>query len=320
MAANDSPRPRAAGAGVEQGDLFVSVAPGGRAAHRRPLMLVDGSSLLYRAYFGVPNTMRAPNGHANNALRGFLDSLARLVDLRRPRALAVATDRDWRPQWRVEAVPSYKTHRLDLEPQPDLDRQIEAFDEVMAAAGIPAIGADGFEAEDIIATLAAPAPPPVEIVTGDRDLFALVRDPDVRVLYLQRGDPQVVDEAFIEAKYGIPGRLYGDFALLRGDPSDGLPGVSGVGEKRAAQLVRQHGGIPGLITAGVLAPPAVAYLETVSRVMLPSAEVPLEEIDLDRPPQMEEAAAKTLAEAWGIVSPMGRLRAALQRARVSGSN
>src|SRR5262249_38592924 len=159
-------------------------------------------------------------------------------------ALAVAVDDDWRPEFRVAALPSYKTHRVagpDDEPDP-LAPQEGVGREGLSAPGIAVVGARGFEGWDVVATPPAPAPPPVEIASGDRDLFALVRDPDVKVLYPLRGVSTLleVDEAEIVRRYGIPGRTYGDFALLRGDPSDGLPGVPGIGEKTAAALIARY--------------------------------------------------------------------------------
>src|SRR5439155_1580567 len=195
-----------------------------RARRRRApmLMLIDYSSLLFRSFHTIPESVPM------HAVYGFLNMLARLVTDRRPDRLGIAVDEDWRPAFRVEALPAYKAHRVSDEPDPIAPE--EAFGrEVLEALGVAVVGAEGFEAEDVIATLAARAREPVEIVSGDRDLFALVRDPDVRVLYPLVGVTKLlhVDEAEITRRYGIPGRAYGDFALLRGDPSDGLPGVPG---------------------------------------------------------------------------------------------
>src|SRR5689334_5449989 len=199
------------------------------------LMLIDYSSLLFRTFHTIPSSVPM------HAVYGFLNMLARLIVDRRPEQLAVAVDDDWRPEFRVAAIPSYKAHRVSDEPDP-IEPQEALGREVLAALGIAVVGAEGFEAEDVIATLAARAAGPVEIVSGDRDLFALVRDPDVRVLYPVTGVTKLleVDEAEITRRYAIPGRAYGDFALLRGDPSDGLPGVPGIGEKTAAKLVAEQ--------------------------------------------------------------------------------
>ena len=202
-------------------------------------LMVDGSSLIFRAFFGVPQTVKGPSGISVNAIRGFMDYLSRFITDRRPRRLVVATDEDWRPQFRVDAIASYKTHRTAEPIPPDLEVQMAPIMEVLAAAGIPAVGAPGFEAEDVIASLVKRVSGRIEILSGDRDLFALVHDPDVMVLYPERrGEISVIDEAEITRRYEIRGRLYGDFAILRGDPSDGLPGLPGVGAKKAAALAR----------------------------------------------------------------------------------
>jgi 5'-3' exonuclease len=240
-------------------------------------LLVDGSSLIFRAFFGVPQTVVGPDGSPINAVRGFLDYLARFITERRPIHLAVATDEDWRPAFRVDAIPSYKTHRTAEPIPPLLEPQMPIIMEVLAAFGIAVVGAAGFEAEDVIASLVRFAEGRVEILSGDRDLFALVRDPDVVVLYPQsRGEVQVVDEAEIERKYGIPGRSYVDFAILRGDPSDGLPGLPNVGEKKAAALIHRHGSIEGVLWDGNLTEADVDYVQRAIKVVPPVATIPLE--------------------------------------------
>jgi 5'-3' exonuclease len=240
-------------------------------------LLVDGSSLIFRAFFGVPQTVVGPDGSPINAVRGFLDYLARFITERRPIHLAVATDEDWRPAFRVDAIPSYKTHRTAEPIPPLLEPQMPIIMDVLAAFGIAVVGAAGFEAEDVIASLVQFAEGRVEILSGDRDLFALVRDPDVVVLYPQsRGEVQVVDEAEIERKYGIPGRSYVDFAILRGDPSDGLPGLPNVGEKKAAALIHRHGSIEGVLWEGNLTEADVDYVQRAIKVVPPVATIPLE--------------------------------------------
>ena len=243
-------------------------------------LLVDGSSLIFRAFFGVPQTVVAPDGRPVNAVRGFLDYLARFITDRRPVHLAVATDEDWRPAFRVKAMPTYKTHRTAEPVPPALEPQIEIAMEVLGAFGLAAIGAPGYEAEDVIASLLKFAKGPVEILSGDRDLFALVRDPDVVVLYPQsRGEFLVVNEAEIERKYGIPGRCYADFAILRGDPSDGLPGLPNVGEKKAAALIQRHGSIEGVLWDGNLSEDDIDYIQRAIKVVRPVATIPLERPD-----------------------------------------
>jgi 5'-3' exonuclease len=221
-----------------------------------PLMLLDTASAYFRAFYGVPETLTAPDGTPVNAVRGLLDMITRLVRARHPAQLAACLDVDWRPAFRVAAIPSYKAHRArpdgSEEVPPALAAQVPIIEEVLAAAGIPLAGAAGYEADDVIGTLAARSAGAVEIVTGDRDLFQLVDDQRrVTVIYTARGLTRldIVNEAEVTARYHIPGRSYADFAVLRGDPSDGLPGVPGVGEKTAAALVRTFGTVDAMLTA-----------------------------------------------------------------------
>ena len=220
------------------------------------LMLLDSASMYFRAFYGVPDTVTAPDGTPVNAVRGLLDMITRLVRARHPARLVACMDADWRPAFRVAAIPSYKAHRANpdgTEQVPEaLTVQIPVIVDVLAAAGVAMAGASGYEADDIIGTLAARAEEPVEVVTGDRDLFQLVDDArQVRIVYIARGVArfEVVDEAAVTAKYQIPGRAYAAFATLRGDPSDGLPGVPGVGEKTAAALVRVFGTVEAMLAA-----------------------------------------------------------------------
>jgi 5'-3' exonuclease len=220
------------------------------------LMLLDSASMYFRAFYGVPETMTAPDGMPVNAVRGLMDMIARLVRARQPGRLIACLDESWRPAFRVAAIPSYKAHRANpdgSEQVPDgLTVQIPVIMDVLAAAGVATAGAAGYEADDLIGTLAAGADQPVEVVTGDRDLFQVVDDDrQVKVVYIARGlaNLEVMDEAAVTAKYGIPGRSYAAFAALRGDPSDGLPGVPGVGEKTAAALVRVFGSVEAIVAA-----------------------------------------------------------------------
>jgi 5'-3' exonuclease len=280
-------------------------------------LLIDGSSVMFRAFFGIPLTMKAPNGQPVNAVRGFLDMLARLVTDRNPNGLVVATDEDWRPAFRVDVLPSYKTHRLERgNMPPELEPQEPIIREVLAAIGVEVVGAAGFEAEDVIASLLPLVSGKVEIVTGDRDLFALVRDPDVTVLYTQQGIGKllVVDEAEIEKRYAIPGRSYGDFAVLRGDPSDGLPGVPGVGEKTAAQLVRRFKDLDGVIASGRLSATANAYIQKARRVGVPVATAPVKKPTAIRLVEAHDPKAlAVLNETYGIKGSTDRLLEALAR-------
>jgi 5'-3' exonuclease len=275
-------------------------------------LLVDGSSLIFRAYYGVPNSVRSPDGRPVNGVRGFLDVLARLLTERRPARLAVASDEDWRPRFRVELLPSYKSHRTAEPIPPELEPQMPVIHELLDAIGVDFLGAPGFEAEDVIATWTALASGRIEIVSGDRDLFALVRDPDVRVLYPEKGGMAVVDEAEIERRYGIPGRSYADFAVLRGDPSDGLPGVPGVGAKKAAELVRRHGGVEGIVAEGRLTEADREYLRRAIAVVRPVTDVPVRLPEGRRPswPAQPEQLAE-LARRHGVESACQRLLKAL---------
>ena len=276
-------------------------------------MFVDGSSLIFRAFFGVPTTMRSPDGKPINAVRGFMDRLATLITERRPARLAVASDEDWRPRWRVELIPSYKAHRVAEPIPPQLEPQMPIIHDVLAAAGVDFVGVADYEAEDVIATWTAQADDQtVDIVSGDRDLFALVRHPYVRVLYPERNGLTAVDEAEVARRYGVPGRLYSDFAILRGDPSDGLPGLVGVGDKKAAELVTRYDGIEGLLAAGRLRDSEREYVNRARRVVPPVAELPigLPPGRRERYPDDPEQVVK-MAEQYGLTGPFERLLRAL---------
>jgi 5'-3' exonuclease len=295
-------------------------------------MLLDTASLYFRAYYGVPDSVTAPDGTPVNAVRGLLDFISRLVDDYRPTHLACCWDNDWRPQWRVDLIPSYKAHRVeyvvagapDVEEVPDpLEVQVPVIVDVLDAFGIAIVGADGYEADDVIGTLATDAGMPVEIVTGDRDLFQLVDDPaEVRVLYTARGvgRHERVTNDVVRAKYGVDAHQYADFATLRGDSSDGLPGVAGVGEKTAATLLGRFGSVSALREAALdpdtdLAPgprrkilDAADYLEVAPTVVAVARDLDLGNPDLRLPRTPADPASLTaLAERWGLSSPIARL-------------
>ena len=240
-------------------------------------LLVDGSSLIFRAFYGVPSSIRSPDGKPVNAVRGFMDRLARLVNDRRPGRIAVASDEDWRPRWRVDLIPSYKAHRVAEPVPPALEPQMPIIHEVMEAVGIDFIGVADYEAEDVIASWVAqlPAGTRVDIASGDRDLFALVRGSEVRVLYPEKNGLAEVDEAEVERRYGIPGRSYADYAILRGDPSDGLPGLPGVGDRTARELVRRYGSVAGVMEQTRLRDADREYLTRAARVVPPVADIPV---------------------------------------------
>lgn len=278
-------------------------------------LLIDGSSLIFRAFFGVPATVRAPDGRQVNAVRGFLDILTRLLYARRPARLAVASDVDWRPQRRVDLVPSYKAHRVAEPVPPDLEPQLPLVEDVLRAIGVDFVGAPAMEAEDVIASWVEQLEGArIEIVSGDRDLFGLIRDPDVLVLYPEKGGMAEVDEAEVTRRYGIPGRAYADFAVLRGDPSDGLPGVAGIGAKRAAELVTRYGGVRGLLESGRLGAADAEYVERALQVVLPHAPrpVPVPEGRRQSHPADPEA-ARLLRDELGLGGSLDRLVEALQK-------
>jgi 5'-3' exonuclease len=223
------------------------------------LLLVDAASLYFRAYHGVPESITAPDGRPVNAVRGFLDMAATVASRRHPDRFVACLDADWRPDFRVALVPSYKAHRVargggELIPA-GLVPQIPVLLDVLTAIGLAAAGCVGFEADDVIATLAARDRDRVEVVSGDRDLFGVVTD-RVRMLYVGRGvaKMQVFGPAEVREKYGVAAAHYADFATLRGDPSDGLPGVAGVGERTAAALVERFGSVETILAAAMDGP------------------------------------------------------------------
>jgi 5'-3' exonuclease len=275
-------------------------------------LLVDGSSLIFRAFYGVPQTTRAPDGTLTNAVRGTLDTLARLITERRPRRVAMATDEDWRPDWRVELLPSYKEHRTAEPVPPALEPQMPVIMECLAAVGIDAVGVAGYEAEDVIASLVSRVETPIEIYSGDRDLFTLISDRDIIVLYPEKAGLAVVDEEEVARRYSIPGRAYADFAILRGDPSDGLPGVAGIGAKKAADLVRRYGSVAAMLEAGIFRSADAEYLEKARRIV-----PPVSDLDINVPPGRRDrrpddpARVEQLGRQYGIESSFQRLLKAL---------
>ncbi|HET7139099.1 MAG TPA: 5'-3' exonuclease [Arthrobacter sp.] len=225
------------------------------------LMLLDTASLYFRAFYGLPDTIRRPDGTPVNAVRGLLDMIARLTTDYGATHLVACWDDDWRPHWRVELIPTYKSHRVaeivshapDVEVVPDaLEAQIPMIRHVLNLAGIAVVGAAEHEADDVIGTYASHADVPVDVVTGDRDLFQVVNDGrQVRVIYTARGmrNLEVVTDAVVVGKYRVLPDQYADYATLRGDASDGLPGVAGIGEKTAASLLGEYGTLDNLLAA-----------------------------------------------------------------------
>jgi 5'-3' exonuclease len=309
------------------------------------LVLLDGASMWFRSFFGVPSSIKAPDGRPVNAVRGFFDAVATVITQQRPTRLVVCLDLDWRPQWRVDLIPSYKAHRVeqegvgdapDIEEVPDeLTPQVEMIAELLAAFGIPTAGAVGYEADDVLGTLVArESRDPVVVVSGDRDLLQVVADEPVpvRVLYLGKGLAKAVlwgpDE--VADKYGLPvdraGAAYAELAVLRGDPSDGLPGVAGVGEKTAATLLAEHGSLEAVRQAAADPKSGMAkgirtkltnatdYLDVAVPVVRVATDAPVTfSTTDDRLPLAAEDPARVadLAAAYGVGSSIARLQKAL---------
>ncbi|MCB7135565.1 5'-3' exonuclease [Cellulosimicrobium marinum] len=313
------------------------------------LLLLDTASLYFRAFFGVPDSIKAPDGTPVNAVRGLLDMIATLVTDRRPRRLVACWDDDWRPAFRVEAIPSYKAHRVarevpgttGVEEVPEkLVAQVPVIVDVLAALGVARVGVPGFEADDVIGTLtarevargagsAAEGDARVEVVTGDRDLFQLVDDAaGVRVLYPTKGvrNLDVVDQARLAERYGVgSGTAYADMAALRGDPSDGLPGVPGIGEKTAAALLDRFGDLAGVLAARDAGDPgltatqrrrlteAADYLAVAPTVVQVVRDAPAPEVDDTLPTApADPQALEALTERWGLGSSVERVLAAFR--------
>jgi len=276
-------------------------------------LLVDGSSMIFRAYYGVRPTVDGPDGMQVNAIQGFLERLGRLIRQRKPRRLAIADDFAWRPAWRVELIETYKSHRVAEPVPPALEPQIPVIRAILEAVGVDMVGVDEYEAEDVIATWSRLAQGTIEIASGDRDLFALVEDPRVRVLYPEKSGLSVIDEGEVTRRYEIPGRRYADFAILRGDPSDGLPGLKGVGSVTAAGMIRRHGDIAGVLRERQLRDADREYLESAMRVVPPVADLPIELPAGRRDAYpVDPAALQELAGRFGADEPCARLLAALR--------
>ncbi|WP_338747673.1 5'-3' exonuclease [Janibacter alittae] len=302
------------------------------------LLLLDSASLYFRAFYGVPARTTGPSGTPTNAVAGFLDMIATLVTRYRPTHLAACWDDDWRPQWRVDAIPTYKEHRVaedaaDGEAVPDeLEPQVPLIAAALEAIGIPRIGAADYEADDVIGTLAMRyrGQMPVDVVTGDRDLFQLVDDASgTRVLYTARGgvrQPDVITQSFLADTYGVPtGEAYLDMAALRGDTSDGLPGVKGIGDKTAASLIRDFGSLAGVRAAVASGDPRIkgarrtnleaasGYLDVAPLVVRVAHDVPVGDRDLHLPADIADPGAMSrLALEHALTGPFDRVGTALR--------
>jgi len=295
------------------------------------LMLLDSASLWYRAYFGMPDTLLSPSGEPVNAIRGYLDMTAKLISIYKPNRLVACIEGDWRPSWRVDLFPDYKANRLDVEgeeEEPDtLGPQIPILLDLLEAFGIPLVGVDDYEADDVMASYAVTEPGPIKIVTGDRDLFQLVDDQrKIAVVYLAKGiaNHDHVDLKWIANKYDIPGERYALFAMIRGDASDGLPGIKGIGEKGAAIIAKQFTSLPEVMEAAKnederLTPNArkkllesSEYAKIAPKLVHCALDVPLPKLDLripKRPENLDEI--YQYQKDYGLGASIDRLIAAL---------
>lgn len=293
----------------------------------------DTATLYYRAFYAVPESIVAPDGTPSGAVRGFLDMVSAIAKQFPAKQVVFAWDDDWRPQWRVDLVPSYKLHRVaeEASEQPDdafevipdaLSPQIGAISHLLDAIGLPRIGQLGHEADDVLGALVAKSTGRCDVVTGDRDLFQLVSDRDSnRVISITKGvkNLEVVDDAYLQNRYGITGAQYADFSMLRGDPSDGLPGVKGIGEKTAAKLITEHFDVPGLIAAAkddaIAMPPAVrrnilesqVYMKAAGKVVRVKTSAKLPKSLLLPKTIRDPASLALLMNAWGVEKQVARL-------------
>jgi 5'-3' exonuclease len=296
------------------------------------LMLLDSASLWYRAYYGMPDTLLSPTGMPVNAIRGYLDMTARLIGMYSPNRIVACIEGDWRPSWRVDLFPDYKANRLeddsDEEEEPEtLTPQIPVLLDLIDAFGIPMVGVDDYEADDVMATFATNEKGPIRVVTGDRDLFQLVDDKrDIKVVYLARGISQhdLVDTKWVADKYGIPGDRYALFAMFRGDPSDGLPGVKGIGEKGAALIANHFKDVDEAFQAAQKGhealPPALAkkiiageeYLKIAPTLVHCARDVALPKMDIKLPTKPADLSQiYQMKEEYGLGASVDRLISAL---------
>lgn len=294
------------------------------------LLLLDTASMYYRAFHSLPESIQAADGTPINAVRGTLDRISRLIQSQKPNLIVAAWDTEWRPQWRVDLIPSYKTHRIEESQDPgdepsslmpdSLADQIPILEEVLLALGIPVIGHEDYEADDVVGTYSAQHTGITQIVTGDRDLFQLIEDSrNVSVLYTSKGELQQFKEENIINKYGIRANQYAEYAILRGDPSDGLPGVKGIGEKTASTLIRDFESIDNLyisakshdhrikdkIRANLLE--AEDYVQRALKVVPVACNIDIPHIsELDRTSAPVDV-LKTLASDLNLISTMSKL-------------
>jgi len=297
------------------------------------LMLLDSASLWYRAYYGMPDTLLSPTGMPVNAIRGYLDMTARLISMYSPNRIVACIEGDWRPSWRVDLFPAYKANRLedesDVEEEPEtLTPQIPVLLDLLDAFGIPMVGVDDYEADDVMATFAVREKGPIRIVTGDRDLFQLVDDRrDVKVVYLAKGISQhdLVDISWVANKYGIPGDRYALFAMFRGDPSDGLPGVKGIGQKGAALIANNFASVDDALAGAKAGHEALSaslakkiiegadYLKIAPTLVNCARDVAIPSMTIAMPTKPEDLSAiYAIKDEYGLGASVDRLISALQ--------
>ncbi len=296
------------------------------------LLLLDSASLWYRAYFGMPDTLLSPKGEPINAIKGFLDMSARLINIYSPNRFVACLEGDWRPSWRVDLFPDYKLNRIDdsgEETEPDtLSPQIPVLLDVLDAFGFASLGVDDYEADDVIATLSKTESGPIRVVSGDRDLFQLVDETkDVKIVYLAKGlsNHDLVDADWISKKYEIPGERYALFAMIRGDASDGLPGLKGIGEKGAALIANLFPDMESVIEAAVsenellpknLAKKVIAskdYARIAPKLVNCATDVPIPAMIMDMPKKPDSLAhIREIQDIYGLGASVDRLLAALR--------
>lgn len=291
-----------------------------------PVLVLDTASLYYRSFYALPDSMTAPDGRPHQALRGFLTMLEAFHTKFAPRAIIACWDDDWRPQWRVDLLPSYKTHRVlettdsgeYVEDEPDaLSAQIDALAQLLDASSVARLGWPEFEADDVAATLAAHVPGSVIVISGDRDLVQVVNDANDVQLFLavNGGMPKwpLLNETAVVERYGVHPRAYVDFAILRGDPSDGIPGVPGIGEKTAAALIQAHTNLDGIISAAGNDPvkpltPRIAALlrdhtealRLAQQVATAVTTIPIDIVAVMQPQETHVEAIDAIASQWGV--------------------
>jgi 5'-3' exonuclease len=295
-------------------------------------LLLDSASLWYRAYFGMPDTLLSPKGESINAVKGFLDMSARLINIYSPNRFVACLEGDWRPSWRVDLFPEYKLNRIDdsgEEAEPDtLSPQIPVLLDVLDAFGFATLGVDDYEADDVIATLSKSERGPIRIASGDRDLFQLVDDKkDVKIVYLAKGlsNHDLVDIDWISKKYEIPGDRYALFAMIRGDASDGLPGLKGIGEKGAALIAKSFSQMQDVVKAAEnedeLLPKTLAkkvlaskeYARIAPKLVNCALDVPIPSMNIDLPKKPKSLTKiKEMQSEYGLGSSVDRLISALR--------